>query len=152
MLNNIFKIEISANIVAWYGAIISTISILLAFMNYFRDKAKIQLKISQGLFAYGSHLGDEIKIFIEIINKGRRPVTLTGAGLTLRNGKNMFILKSEIMNFPFELLEGKSTQIAFNKTEVFEESKKENSQISYAWYKSATGKTYKIKFPYKNEK
>lgn len=149
MLDNILKIEISANIVAWYGAIISTVSILLAFMNYFRDKAKIKVKISQGLFAYGTHLGNEVKVFIEIINIGRRPITLTGAGLTLKNGKNMFILKSEFINFPFELLEGKSAQVEFNRDEVFEESKKEKSKILYAWYKTATGKMYKIRFPYK---
>jgi hypothetical protein len=151
MFNNIFKIEISANIVAWYGAIIATLSIILAFLNYFRDRTKIKVKISQGFFAYGDHLGREVNVFIEAMNIGRRPVTLTGAGLTLKNGKQMFVIRPELISFPYELQEGKSVQVSLNKNEIFQEAKKENSKISYAWYRVATDKIYKAKFRMKNK-
>jgi len=151
MFNNIFKIEISANVVAWYGAIIATFSIILAFLNYFRDRTKIKVKISQGFFTYGNNLGKEVNIFIEAMNVGRHPVTLTGAGLTLKNGKQMFVIRPELISFPYELQEGKSVQVSLDRNETFQEAEKENSKISYAWYRVATDKVYKAKFRMKNK-
>src|SRR3989339_531961 len=96
------KIEISANAVAWYGAIIATLSIILSFLNYFRDKAKIKVKISQRILAYKNHnLGNELQILIEAINIGRRAITLSGAGLTLKNRENISIIGQDVIKFPY---------------------------------------------------
>jgi hypothetical protein len=142
----IFKIEISANAVAWYGAIVATASVLISLLNFLRDRPKIQLKIFEGLLVYGNNLGDNTQIFIEAINVGRRSVTLSGAGLTLKNGKQITIIKSEIVNFPYELQEGKSVQVWINKNDAFRDAGEEKTKITYAWYRDATGKIYKTKF------
>jgi len=151
MLDQIFKIEISASAVAWYGAILATFSVVIAFLNYLRDKTKVKVKLSQGFLSYGDHLGDDVQIFIEAINIGRRPVTLNGAGLALKNGRQVIIIRPEAVNFPYELQEGKSIQVWVDKNYVFQEVTKEKTKVTYAWYRDATGKTYETRFRIKND-
>lgn len=151
MFDQIFKIEISASAVAWYGATVATLSAIIAFLNYLRDKARVKVKISQGFIAYGDHLGDKVQIFIEAINVGRRPVTLSGAGLALKNGKQLVVMRPEIISFPYELQEGKSVQVWVDKNYIFQEVTKGKTKITHAWYRDATGKIHKTKFRIKND-
>lgn len=151
MLDQIFKIEISASAVAWYGATVATLSVIIAFLNYLRDKVRVKVKISQGFLAYTDHLGDKDQIFIEAINVGRRPVTLSGAGLTLKNGKQLVLMRHENISFPYELQEGKSVRFWVDKNYIFQEATKAKIKISHAWYRDATGKIHKTKFRIKND-
>lgn len=152
MFDQIFKIEISANAVAWYGAIVATIVAVVAVLGYLKDRAKIKVKISNGLLGYGDRLGDNVQIFIEAINVGRRPVTLKGAGFSLKNKENIVILRPEPINFPYELQEGKSVQIWTDRDGLLRDAAKENTRITHAWYRDATGKIYKTKFPFSQKK
>lgn len=151
MFDQIFKIEISASAVAWYGATVATLSAIIAFLNYLRDKARVKVKISQGFLAYKDHLEDNVQIFIEAINVGRRPVTLSGAGLALKNGKQLVLMRPEIISFPYELQEGKSVKVWVDKNYIFQEVTKEKTKITYAWYRDATGKIHNTKFRIKND-
>jgi hypothetical protein len=146
MFNQILKIEISANTVAWYGAIVATISAVVIILNYLRDRGKIKVKISEGFIIPSSYLGHNIQIFIEAINIGRRPVTLAGVGFTLKNKKFLIIPKPINISFPYELKEGKAVQVFTDEKELLENAKKENSEIVWAWYRDATGRVYKEKF------
>ena len=138
MFDQIFKIEISSSAVAWYGATVATLSVIIAFLNYLRDKVRLKVKISQGFLTYTDHLGDKDQIFIEAINVGRRPVTLSGAGLTLKNGKQLVLMRHENISFPYELQEGKSVQFWVDKNYIFQEATKAKTKISHAWYRDAT--------------
>ena len=151
MLDQLLKTDISTSMVAWYGAIVATVSVIIAFLNYFRDKAKIKVKISQGFLTYGDHLGDDTQIFIEAVNIGRRPVTLSGAGLTLMNGKQLVFIRPELVSFPYELEEGKSVQVWIGKTCTFQEAAREKTRVTNGWYRDATGRVYKAKFRIKND-
>lgn len=150
MFDRILTIEISASVVAWYGAIVATLSVLVAFLNYLRDRGRIKVKLSQGFLAYGPNLGKDVQIFIEAINVGRRPVTLSGAGLSLKNGRQVVAIRPEPINFPYELQEGKSIQIWMDKNDIFQDVAKEKTKITYAWYRDATGRVYKTRFRIKN--
>ena len=151
MTDQIFKIEISAGVVAWYGAIVATLSAFILFLNYLRDRGRIKVKLSQGFLAYGSNLGKDVQLFIEAINVGRRPVTLTSVGFSLKNGKQLVIIKPEPINFPYELQEGKSIQVWVDKNDIFQSVPREKTKITCAWYRDATGKIYKTKFRIKND-
>lgn len=151
MFDQIPTIEISASAVAWYGAIVATFSAFILLLNYLRDRGRIKVKLSQGFLVYGPRLGEDVQIFIEAINIGRRTVTLSGAGFSLKNGRQIVVINPEPINFPYELQEGKSIQIWINKNDIFQEAAKEKTKIAHAWYRDATGKVYKTKFHIKND-
>jgi|SRR3989344_5458911 len=144
-------IQISASAVAWYAAIVATISLSFTGLSYWRDRARVQIKLSQGFLAYAPNNVGGIKIFIEAINHGRRSVTLDGAGLSLRNGKKLAVTRPETINFPHELQEGKAVQVSLDKNEVFQAAAQEQSEITHAWYRDATGKIYKTSFTIRNK-
>ena len=149
MFDEILKIDMSANTVAWYGAIVSTIAIIFNILSYLRDRSKVKVKISQGLLGYSHHTENNLQIFIEAINIGRRLVTLTGVGFSLKNRKNLYILEPKSIRFPCELQEGKSVQVWTDKKTLLRDVRKEKTSIQHAWYKDATGKFYKTKFHFK---
>jgi hypothetical protein len=150
IFDKVLTFEISANAVAWYGAIIATLSIIITLLSYFRDRGNIKVKLSQGFLAYGPTLGQNVQIFIEAINTGRRPITLNGAGLYLKNKMQIVAIEQEQVRFPYELQEGKSTQIWMEKDYIFQQVAKQKTKIMYAWYRDATGKIYKARFFIKN--
>jgi len=145
-------IEISVSTVAWYGAIVATISviasIILGTITLLRDRASIKVKISHGFLVYGPNLGEDLYIFIEASNKGRRPVTLTSVGFELKNGHNIVFTKSR--ELPKELTEGKSYQEWVSKKEIGRDCQKLKTSIRYAWFKDATGKVYKKRYKLKD--
>lgn len=84
MTEQVFNIEISATAVAWYGAIVATISVAVALFNYLRDRAKIKIKYRKNMKmigAYGPYNPSKIYFNITVINKGRRPINITKAAL-----------------------------------------------------------------------
>ena len=151
MPDQLLIIKISASAVAWYGAIVATFSAFILLLNYLRDRGRIKVKLSQGFLAYGPNLEKDVQIFIEAINVGRRPVTLTGVGFSLKNGRQLVIIKPEPINFPYELQEGKSIQVWVDKNDIFQDATREKTKITCAWYRDATGKIYKTKFRIKND-
>jgi len=145
-------IEIAASTVAWYGAIVATISvvasIVLGMITLLRDRASIKIEISHGFLLYGPSPSENLYIFIEASNKGRRPVTLTSVGFKLKNGHNIVFTKSR--ELPKELTEGKSYQELVIKKEIERDCQKLKTSIKYAWFKDATGKVYKGRYKLKD--
>ena len=148
MFEQVIQINISANLVAWYGAVISTFSLFFVYLNFLRDKSAIEVKISQGIPIYGNQLGETI-ITITAINIGRRPVTLTGAGFELENGRQIVIMEPSGLSFPCDLLEGKSVQTWVDQDGIFKDVIREGTKIRCAWFRTATDKKYKARFKIK---
>lgn len=149
------SINITAENVAWYGAIVATLSFVFSFilgaLAYLRDSAKVKVKKTEGFLAFGPELS-EIQIFLEAINTGRRTITLTGAGLSLGKKGNLIFPNPNGMQFPYELLEGKSTQLWSDKEELLQQLGEKKAKIKYAWFRDATGKIYKSKCKIENKK
>jgi len=86
MLDKTLDITISTSTVAWYGAIVATVSAFIAISNYFRDRARIKIKYRKNVkVTAGPGPYDPSKIYFNIIvtNKGRRPVNI--AKVAIRN-------------------------------------------------------------------
>lgn len=149
-INDVIKIEISANTVAWYGAILATVGFILGLLNYLRDNAKIKVEVSEGWLTLGDSLSDD-QIIIKAINTGRRTITLNNVGFILRGGGSIIIPHPENITFPYELREGKSVLVYTDKMSLLNELKNKKKEIKYAWFIDATGKIYKTKFEIKKE-
>src|SRR6266571_4025580 len=107
-----------------YGAIISTVSIIIsivsiiiALLAYRRDNPKIKVKVTNG-FLLPSSLDEGIKFFINVINQGRRPVTITNTGFLLNNGTTIIMFQPIGANFPHELTEGQKLEAIYDKNEL----------------------------------
>jgi hypothetical protein len=143
MADPAFTLTISADVIAWYGAVVATISAIWSGLSYFRDKSKVRVRIAQGFAMYPS---DTRQIFLlEAVNHGRRPCTLTGAGFLLKDGAKIAIYRPETITFPYELHEGKAVTISIEKSEMVEQMEKRSSSITHAYYQDATGKTFRIR-------
>lgn len=136
--------SVSTKVVAWYGAIVATITLLILGFNTWRDRARIKVSAKCGWRIFGPSPipYDQSKdyIGITVINKGRRSVTITKAGLKLKKGKHEWLIAADSMMYKQrELTEGKSCDFLIEQEQV------DLNNIDYAWACDATGKTYKGK-------
>lgn len=143
MSDPVFTLTISADAIAWYGAIVATLSACWSGLGYLRDKARIRVRLAQGIALYP--LSTEHVFLLEAVNHGRRPSTLTAAGFLMKSGETIAVFRPENISFPYELHEGKAVSISLKKTEIFEEMLKRKSLITYAYFRDATGRTYKTR-------
>lgn len=132
------KGELITIIIAIYGAVLSTIVALFNIIKHFNDKPKIVVKTKPSFFYESSDPGKEIKkIGVEIINSGKRPITISYSGFKLGIKTNMNICQIIDPNLPKQIAEGESYT---SYTDFIEGS---HDKIIYAWVKDATGKEYK---------
>ena len=107
--------------IALYGAIVSTVSLLIHYFNYRRDRAdlKISVKGNIGVYPKNTIYGDKTYISVDIANRGRRPVTITKCAFKTPKGttKGWMVSGDSIRN-PVELLEGKSKTYLFDEAEI----------------------------------
>lgn len=137
-----FNLQISADVVAWYGAIIASIGLLLSALNFLRDRARIKVELTNGLYTAGGSVSD-VQLILSVKNMGRRKITLANAGFLLENGYNVFFPNPVGINFPHELGEGKSASMFVDKSTLLDEINQKRTKIKYAWFSDATGKIYK---------
>jgi len=144
---NELRIEISGNMIAWYGAVTATVGIILSFLNYLRDRSRVKVKLSTAFLAFGSNLSEEF-LCIEAVNFGRRAITLVGVGAFLGKKINAVITKPTGLVLPCELGEGKSVSAFTDKREFLNnihENGGNKDAIKYFWFKDATGRIYKTR-------
>lgn len=153
------NISISSETVAWYGAIVATFGCVVAFgslavsyLDYRRDRAHLKIITSTGrIYSPAFKLVTEQtrnayegeKLFIKAVNIGRRTVTISQGGFKLTNGKQLIIVQPINFSFPYELTEGKSIDLFFDKKEVIQELKEDNTKIRYAFFTDSTGRIFK---------
>jgi hypothetical protein len=98
MFEQILKIEISANVVAWYAAIISTTGLIINIYKAYQDRARVKIKYEPDMYIYGDALKltgykpDTKYLSISVINEGRRPIRIEKATLKIIGKKGYFIL------------------------------------------------------------
>ncbi len=137
---------------AIYGAIAGTAAIIWKGVDYYKDRINIRVKL---LWAY-RHIGvpgytPETSICLEAVNNGRRPVTLSSAGIRL--SKNALIpWEIEYDELPRELSEGKNLRLYMRFNELKDAlarycEKKGKIDIKYAFFRDQTDRLYKGKMP-----
>ncbi len=125
-----FSFQITASAVAWYGAIVATISLLISLYKVWVDRSNVEV------YGWPNAIiqGDNRKhVFIEVVNNGRRPVTITKMGLTLYDGKKAIVVGSLKDQ---ELTEGRRTAVT-----TYQDF--DPNSIKYLWALDASGKMYK---------
>src|SRR4051812_37299306 len=109
---NPLTLTISADKVAWYGAVVATLGTIVQVLNFLRDKksAKVtyqtNLQIGDGRILYEPGLYLRVKV----VNVGRRPFTLSYVGLQYDNGIGVAFGNSTPA-LPCELREGQSLTV-----------------------------------------
>lgn len=91
------KLEITANAVAWYGAIVASLGFVFGLYNILRDRARVKIEYGPDRKVIGTGIYDENKDYlcIKVINKGRRPIKIDQALLVeLGNDKNLILADS----------------------------------------------------------
>src|ERR1700683_3189066 len=79
------------SLLAFYGAILSTLTAVVQLSNHFRDRAKVVLEVRKNMaYAGVGHGYDGMTLtIVTATNVGRRPVTISGfaANLLYREGR-----------------------------------------------------------------
>jgi len=130
MVDQIFKIEISANAVAWYGAIVATLSALIALLNYWRDKARVKITYQKDIQIMGrQNVYDQTKTYfnITVINKGRRPIKIEKAAIKIVDRKGFWLLGDSFASHRVKVLteENPKTEFLTDQAEI---------DFSKVWY------------------
>ncbi len=138
-IDPVVNIDPVARSIALYGAVVATAALLWNIYVGLRDRPGVRVRVSQGFFP-GANMGP--MIFIVAINKGRRPLTLTGVGLRLPNHNDIVFVRP---NLPIELGEGKSHQEWISQDELRQYllSAGYKAPPLFAWYRDATGRIYR---------
>lgn len=139
-------------ILAIYGAILSTIGVAWNIRNGLIDRARIRVSFQARVLAKlvpaggqeGSLVvsgGEEGYVF-EVVNMGRRPITISGLGFGLKDGKHLTVplMLPGTKQFPVDITEGKAESF-FIKGQGLAEYR---DLIKFAWVRDATGRLYKV--------
>jgi len=128
------------DLVAFWGAITGTVSLIIAFFTFNRDRAKIELGIKRNWKVVNSpnYNQDDYYLVITIYNKGRRTATITNVGFVYLKREGGVILSDSVIFGSRELAEGKSTDY------LIEEKKMDDfPDIEYFVAYDAIGNGYK---------
>jgi len=102
------SINISGNVIAAYAAVVSTITGVVQFFNYRRDRARVKVSVGHRMQIMGDprYSGKTLTI-VTVTNSGRGPVTITTVGAICRYPHNHFVVVECQPRLPHELTEGK---------------------------------------------
>jgi len=106
--------DVLTAIVAIYGALLATLT--YRRQNRLEQKS-LRVSLSNGVFTGDLGLGARVLI-IEIVNTGKRPVTVTGAGFQTSQGNSLVVFRdaSNAIPFPRELSDSQSVRVYYDWT------------------------------------
>lgn len=139
--------NILENPVAWYGAIIATVSIIIGILNYLHDRAKVIVKFQKNMrmgpryIVNSSPWSPEKDYFvITVVNKGRRLVKISKAGLKYygRLQKPWVIAGDSVLKTDRTLTESNPATDF-----LIEQDRLNLEEIYFVWAEDVIGKVYK---------
>lgn len=131
------------SIVAWYGAIVSTLGFFLALYVALRDRPRLKIGVQPNMKSYGEtgYRTDKLYVVVTVSNSGRRPVTVTGVGFSQRRRAGDILLSDSLREGPREITEGKSTSY------LAEQEGLPLSNLDRVVVRDATGRVWKRRVP-----
>lgn len=143
--------EVGGSSLATYGAIVASVALGWRIYDIWRDRSRISVKVIYAFSDVFIEHPDKRRISISAINKGRRPLTLSGAGLRLSNKIDLGYVPGR-EDFPYQLNEGQSHDIFFIESSLKEGiadnlKKEPRLKIEFAWFRDQTGHIHKGKVP-----
>lgn len=91
------SIQISANSVAWYGAILSTFGAVFSFYSLWKDRGKLKITYQKNMRVMNARypFTEEKDYFIvHITNTGRRPIAIGNVAIQYVTGENFLLADS----------------------------------------------------------
>src|SRR5580704_10275028 len=97
---------------AGYGAVLSTVVAATQFYFSYRDRRSIRISVQHNMEIPNSidYLGKKLTV-INVINDGRRPVTINSVGAIRDPSLSSLIFPTSIPSYPCELTEGKKLTV-----------------------------------------
>ncbi|PIV22907.1 MAG: hypothetical protein COS40_05060 [Deltaproteobacteria bacterium CG03_land_8_20_14_0_80_45_14] len=141
-MNVPINISISAEAVAWYAAIVSTLALIITFLKYWSERINVVVKCKSNWRVIGGgsiYAPNKDYVVVTVINKGKRPVTIQNVGFVSKNKKDEKGILSDSLLGPRELKEGKSTDY------LIEQDLVDLKKIKYFVAYDLTGRAYKGK-------
>ncbi len=144
------SIQISASSVAWYGAIVATLSAGITLWNVWRDRARIRVKISHALIPHPIVNGVRSGFSVTIYNHGRRVVIIDKVYLKFTDGESLVFLSDSnfvggTSGLPRSLGEGESHTVVIMAGEIAQPLLQKQSYPTSANFCDALGREYKAK-------
>jgi hypothetical protein len=122
---------------AIYGVLLSTLVFLWDILKYYKDKPN--LRVETNLRMLVGPLASEMKIGIDMINEGKRPITIVASGFKLDTESQKNVATGYDINLPTEIDEGQRHTSFVNPDTV------DTNNILYAWARDAAGREYQSK-------
>lgn len=141
MTSQPLNIQINGDVVALWGAITGSIAIYLNYLSYKRDRAHIVISVQRDMkVIHGEPSYDPNKIYtcVNVANRGRRTITITGVGYVYMTKRGGAVLSDSMLHGSRELHEGKSADFLAETAQP-----DDYSEIAYFWAKDATGVQYR---------
>jgi len=148
---SLIKIEIGASAVAWYGAVTATVALGIEVVKLWLERRRVKLEILPKMHCIGEIFPDYPKdahfVKFRVFNKGKRPVTITTLGVSLKKGNDLYIrpLYSpgfQIGSLPKEILDGQGHDF-FTSFDELSENSDGFGKIDHFYVFDATGRKYK---------
>jgi len=137
------RLEITAEAVAWYGAIAATVSFLVSACHVWRDRARVRIHVNPGMCMYPEERGGEGKTYtvVTVSNPGRRPFTVTHVWFETDKKKDpRLLVPHSVKGGPREVNEAKAEVYAMEQTPALS-----IYACRYVCVSDATGKTHRRK-------
>jgi hypothetical protein len=136
MMDDTLTITITAEAVAWYAAIVATVSVVVQAAIFFRDRKGAKVTFRRDHIVMGDPRYTGTYTIVDVINTGRRPFTLTNLGMMYLEARGA-VFVHVTPNLPCLLTEGqKATALVDQHDLRFEEIR------SFEAY-DASGRTFR---------
>ncbi len=101
------SIQITASMVAWYAAIVSTLAVGVAVYNAWRDSARPQIKWEPNRMIFGDpdFPEDVTHLCVGVTNRGRRPIRIEQAALQVYGQSGHLLLAHSFSNNRIRVLD-----------------------------------------------
>jgi hypothetical protein len=133
------NITISGNIVAFYGAILATVTACAQVLAFLRDRTRIKISVRPNMQKMDNprYEGKTVTI-MTVANCGRRPVTITGTGFVQLHPFKAAFLFDNTPDLPCELTEGKYLMTLVDESV-------DTAEIEYWYAVTAANKYFKLR-------
>lgn len=140
-------ITITADTVAWYGAILSSAVFLFEVYRYLRDRARLKITYKTGQEIWGDtgngrfiNLEKGVSFWtVDIANTGTKDIIVTQVGVNWKNKKGGAVISRDYTGFikRFTLVPGDSRAITISEKLI------KHSDVRNFWVNDATGREFK---------
>ena len=135
-----FSVTITVEVVAWYAAIVSTVSPLFSGLSAWRDRARLSITIRPDVQIRNVPQYDPNKTYIDITirNRGRRAVKISTVALKQFEKEGYIMLNDSVHQHMPRVLTEENPRTNF----FVEQSLVEPSTIEYAIVHDEAGRMY----------